>query len=132
AMDYYVTAVDANNNVIARAGEENAPAGHVSIVGHRTYAPPALPGRMPPEQCGETECPPGMTCSGHHTAGGPAHSVGGGNAHLGDPCSSDGECGDGLVCSEGSCAAGEHESHHDNGPSNRRVFDIDVGGGFGL
>ncbi|MBI5513263.1 MAG: hypothetical protein HY909_05810 [Deltaproteobacteria bacterium] len=132
AIEYYVTALDANQNTVGSVGSENSPV-RVSIVTRRTQPAPSLPGAMPPQRCTESECPPGMT--------GPQCSSGGneprGNGGPGDPCTSDNACGSGLHCSEGSCVFGEAPDRSGGGGGGGGAggraprFSIDVGGGLG-
>ncbi len=108
SMEYYVTAVDANTQVVATVGSESSPV-QVSIVSRRSHPAPSLPGRAPSETCASDaeECPPGITgpqCRRPTPRGG-----------LGDPCSSNSGCGDGLHCDAGACAVGESSS--ETGPS---------------
>lgn len=46
SMEYYVTAVDANTQVVATVGSESSPV-QVSIVSRRSHPAPSLPGRAP-------------------------------------------------------------------------------------
>lgn len=124
-VEYYVTAEDDSGRVIAAAGTPQQPV-RVNIVHTRTQPAPALPGRMPREQCGE-DCPPGMTGPQCRNSG--SSSGERGQRQLGDPCSSDSQCATGLHCQEGSCATGERSNS--SGPDFYR-FGIDLGGGIGL
>jgi hypothetical protein len=131
SIDYYVTAVDASGSTIASAGSETAPV-HVPIVTRRTRPAPSLPGRNPPETCGD-ECPPGM--SGPNCHGGAR-----GNGQLGDPCTSNNACAEGMHCDGGACAPGEPGEEGGGGggeepgttPAVRFPrFSFDLGGGIG-
>jgi hypothetical protein len=134
SMEYYVTAVDANTQVVATVGSETSPV-QVSIVSRRSHPAPSLPGRAPPETCAADteECPPGITgpqCRSQHTAAR-------GNRGLGDPCASNEECGEGLHCDAGACGVGEAsgggetpEPTDPNAPRTSR-FSFDFGGGIG-
>jgi hypothetical protein len=130
-LDYYVTAHDAAGTVIGSAGSEDQPF-RVSIVRARTRPAPALPGRMPPETCGE-DCPPGMTGPQCRRGGGAGS---GGQRQLGDPCDNNDQCGSGMVCREGSCSSdGGGEGGGGGGGSSefyRVGFELGFGAGFGL
>ncbi len=133
-MEYYVTAVDSDSRVVATVGSETSPV-QVSIVTRRSHPAPSLPGRAPPETCASDaeECPPGMTGPQCH-AHAPAH----GARSFGDPCASNSECGEGLHCDAGACAAGEASSSGDQpatpdpNATRHARFSFDLGGGFGL
>lgn len=94
AVEYYIVAFATDGSPLGFAGTQSAPV-RVPIVARRTQPAPALPGRAPPEQCVEAECPPGMEG---------CHSRRGGGA-AGSTCSSDGDCGSGLVCRDDMCVA---------------------------
>jgi hypothetical protein len=133
-VEYYVSAQDASGAELASAGSEGAPV-QVSIVARRTAPAPALPGRMPPDTCagGMDECPPGMTGPQCRPRGGASTRRGG----LGDACTSNDECGEGMRCDGGACAATEGGSGGDEprpSASTDRFqrFTMDVGGGVGL
>ncbi len=132
SLDYYVTATDDAGAALANASTAEAPT-HINVVGARTQPAPALPGRMPPEQCGE-DCPPGMTgpqC--RHGGGGGGGATERGHRQLGDPCENNNQCGEGMHCSEGACASGEPAHSGGGGPSGpqaewyRFAFDLGVG-----
>lgn len=95
-IQYYIVAFDSDENPIGFSGSEQEPVA-VPIVSSRNEPPPALPGAPPPEQCTETECPPGM----------PGCNSGGGSAGLGDTCRDTSECRGGLTCEDNFCVAGE-------------------------
>lgn len=126
SIEYYVAALDASGSVVGTAGASSTP-NRVSIVRTRTRPAPALPGRMPPEQCRE-DCPPGMTGPQCHNRGG----GGGGTRQMGDPCERNDQCSEGLHCDAGSCAAGEPSGGTPAPRSNHYIFGIDVGAGVGL
>ncbi|MBL8601554.1 MAG: hypothetical protein JNK72_06490 [Myxococcales bacterium] len=125
SIDYYVQAQDSGGSVVAGVGSDASPV-HIPIVTTRQHAAPSLPNRAPPATCGE-ECPPGMSgpsCRGAH-----------GSRGLGDVCSANNECGEGLYCDAGACAEGSGGSTEPSGPSNTSRFSrftIDIGGGLGL
>jgi len=132
SMEYYVTAVDANTQVVATVGSETSPV-QVSIVARRSHPAPSLPGRTPPETCAADteECPPGMTGPQCRTR--PAAR---GNRGLGDPCASNDECGEGLHCDAGACGVGEAASTEPTEPTDPRAprasrFSFDLGAGIG-
>ena len=134
-MEYYVTAVDANTQVVATVGSETSPV-QVAIVTRRSHPAPALPGRTPPETCAADteECPPGMT--GPQCRRQPAAR---GNRGLGDPCAANEECGEGMHCDAGACGVGEassgggDEPPESTDPNTVRTsrFSLDFGGGIG-
>jgi hypothetical protein len=126
-VEYYVTALDESGNVIASAGSAEAPT-RVPVVRTRTQPAPALPGRMPAEQCRE-DCPPGM--SGPQCRGGGGEG-GRGQRQLGDPCESNNQCAEGMHCEAGSCAAGEQGGGQGGAGPEIYRFAIDIGGGVGL
>ena len=132
SMEYYVTAVDANTQVVATVGSETSPV-QVPIVARRSHPAPSLPGRTPPETCAADteECPPGMTGPQCRTR--PAAR---GNRGLGDPCASNDECGEGLHCDAGACGVGEAVSTEPTEPTDPRAprpsrFSFDLGAGIG-
>jgi|GEM_PF-1142978 hypothetical protein len=132
SMEYYVTAVDANTQVVATVGSETSPV-QVSIVTRRSHPAPALPGRSPPETCAADteECPPGMT--GPQCRSRPAAR---GNRGLGDPCAANDECGEGLHCDAGACGVGEPSATDPTEPTDPSAvrtsrFSLDFGGGIG-
>lgn len=125
---YYIVAFARDGNPLGFAGSQSAPI-EVNIVTSRTTSAPALPGRAPPEQCGEEECPPGMPCSNASSGGG------GGRRGMGESCSSDSECNSGN-CEDDLCASGSGGSSGD-GPgeptaSSAPAFFARVGGTAGL
>ena len=94
SVEYYIVAFGSDGSPIGFAGTQNEPIA-VQIVTSRTQPAPALPGRAPPETCGETECPPGMSgCAS------------GGGAGMGASCISNSDCGSGLVCDDDLCVTG--------------------------
>jgi hypothetical protein len=121
-LDYFVTAHDEAGTVIASAGSEDQPF-RVSVVRTRTRPAPALPGRMPPEACGE-DCPPGMSGPQCRRGGG----GGRGARQLGDPCDAAEQCAEGLTCREGSCA--QDTGGGGGAPASWYRFGFDIGGGF--
>ena len=124
---YYIVAFARDGNPLGFAGSQSAPI-EVNIVTTRTSAAPALPGRAPPEQCGEEECPPGMPCSN-------ASSSGGARRGMGESCSSDSECNSGN-CEDDLCASGSGGSSGDEPgeatASSAPAFFARVGGTAGL
>lgn len=132
SMEYYVTAVDANTQVVATVGSETSPV-QVSIVARRSHPAPSLPGRAPSETCAADteECPPGMT--GPQCRSRPGAR---GNRGLGDPCAANEECGEGLHCDAGACGVGEASSGEPTEPTDPRAprasrLSFDLGGGIG-
>jgi hypothetical protein len=124
-VEYFIVAFDEEGQQIGNAGTPQNPVS-VPIVAQRTAPAPALPGQAPPAQCkGGDECPPGMPgCS----------SGGAGNGGLGDTCSSNRDCGTGLVCDDDFCAVGERDDDEFGSKKKKKgkqapfFFDI----GFGL
>lgn len=95
-VQYYIVAFGGDGSPLGFAGTQSDPV-TVPIVGSRTHPAPALPGRAPPQQCGETECPPGMEgCNAQRSGAG-----------MGATCMVDADCGSGLVCRDDLCVAGE-------------------------
>ena len=74
---YYIVAFGSDGSPMGFAGAQASPI-TVPIVSARTMEAPALPGRAPPTQCVDRECPPGK--AGCASRGGPAR---------GDTCPSD-------------------------------------------
>jgi len=78
-VSYYIVAFATDGSPMGFAGTSSDPVS-VAIVSSRTQPAPALPGRAPPDTCGEEECPPGMAgCSA-------------GAGQPGDSCSSNSDC----------------------------------------
>jgi hypothetical protein len=77
-VSYYLVAFGDDGSPIGFSGSQTQPI-TVPVVAIRTTEAPSLPGRAPPVQCGEHECPPGMPCSG-------------GGGQMGDSCSTDADC----------------------------------------
>ena len=116
-VDYYIVAFDADGGPMGTAGSPEQPFS-IPVVSQRTLPPAALPGQIPPEQCSEEECPPGMECD---------H---GGSAGLGDTCVVSGDCRSGLSCSDNFCVAEEEDG--DSEPGETIGFFADVGFSAGL
>lgn len=122
-VQYYIVAFDTSGAPMGFAGSAEEPFS-VSIVTARTQPAPALPGQAPPEQCTETECPPGM----------PGCTSGRGNAGLGDTCRSTQECRAGLVCDDEFCVAdaGDGGGGGSSEPGEFSRFFLEVGFNIGL
>lgn len=122
-VEYFVVALDAEDNQIGNAGSPEHPIS-IPIVAERTEAAPSLPGQVPPAQCAaENECPPGMPGCG-------------GGAGLGETCSQDSDCQSGLVCADDFCSAGARASSSESSTTAtkhlaKRMF-VDVNLGVGL
>ena len=116
-VEYYIAAFDGDGDAMGTAGSPEQPFS-VSIVSQRTLPPAALPGQIPPEQCSDAECPPGMECASGGTAG------------LGDTCVVDADYRTGLSCSDNFCIAGEEDE--DSEPGETIGFFADVGFSAGL
>lgn len=96
-VEYYLVAFASDGSPLGFAGTEDQPLS-VPIVGERSVPPPSLPGRAPPAQCSDRECPPGMSC---------------GSGGLGDTCTADGDCGAGLSCEDNFCVSGDDDAGDD-------------------
>ncbi|MAC25225.1 MAG: hypothetical protein CMH59_01830 [Myxococcales bacterium] len=125
-VQYYIVAFDRDGAPMGFAGSAEEPFS-VPIVTDRTQPPPALPGQAPPQQCTESECPPGM----------PGCESGRGNAGLGDTCMETRDCRAGLSCDDNFCVA--EEGGGGGGEDGDGLFDglarivtFDVGFTFGL
>jgi hypothetical protein len=115
----------------------------VPIVSTRTQPEPALPGRPAPQQCSaDEECPPGMAGCARRNGGG-GGGGGNGSGGMGDSCSRNSDCGQGLVCDDDLCSIGsgdrddEESGGGDEGDSGggggeQARFFIDVGAGLGF
>jgi hypothetical protein len=92
-VEYYIVVYASDNTPLGFAGTQQQPI-EVPIVTSRSHPEPALPGRPPPQRCSlDDECPPGMAgCSGRGSAG------------MGDPCRSNRDCSEGLVCEDDLCS----------------------------
>ena len=116
-VEYYIAAFGDDGDAMGTAGSPEEPFA-VGIVTQRTLPPPALPGQIPPEQCTDTECPPGMECASGGTAG------------LGDTCVANADCRTGLSCQDNFCIAEVDDD--DDGPGETIGFFADVGFSIGL
>lgn len=91
AVEYYIAVLGTDGQLLGTAGTEAQPQ-KTAIVKTLTAQPPALPESAPPEKC-EEECPPwNPNCN---------EDCG----QLGDLCSDDSDCCDGMACDDGVCAA---------------------------
>jgi hypothetical protein len=120
-VSYYIEAFDEGGERMGTAGTSESPFA-VEIVSFRTMPAPALPGQPAPEQCTDTECPPGMECNQS------------GNAGLGATCVDTSECRAGLTCSDNFCIASEHEVDGDEPADNGDMprFFADIGFTLGI
>ncbi|MFO0696800.1 MAG: OmpA family protein [Polyangiales bacterium] len=117
SIDYYLVAYGSGSRVLGTVGSEQNPY-TVRIVTARRFAPPALPGRAPPEPCSQAECPPGQAgCRGRART--PAATAVAGA--LGATCRSDSECQSDLQCRDNLCGARE-------APRETRRFFVQLGG----
>jgi len=117
-VEYFIVAKDSDGKQIGNAGTPQAPIS-VPIVAQRSQPAASLPGQAPPSQCsGGDECPPGMPGCG-------------GKKGLGDTCSTDNDCGEGLVCADDFCATGEREEADEPGDGRAPRFFLDFGGSIG-
>lgn len=99
-LSYYIVAFGRDGSPIGFAGSQSAPV-RVPIVTARTQSAPALPGRAPPEQCRDDECPPGMAGCSHGGAGSSRRGATG--RGLGEACSRDSDCASNH-CEDDLCA----------------------------
>ncbi len=120
-VEYFIVAKDAAGKQVGNAGTPQNPVA-VPIVATRTQPPAALPGQAPPAQCAQTEeCPPGMPgCKKR------------GNKQMGDTCTADSECGEGLICKDDFCSIGERSEGDDeeSGDAPRWSFSLGFVGGL--
>lgn len=65
-LEYYVVVFGEGSRELAHAGTAERPFA-IRIVRARRYAPPALPGRVPPPQCSDHECPPSLPSCRRHS-----------------------------------------------------------------
>lgn len=120
-VTYYIVVFAPDGSPVGSAGTQRQPV-RVPIVTTRTQAEPSLPGRAAPQQCSsDEECPPGMAgCTASH-----------GSAGMGETCSRDGDCGEGLICEDDLCTLGSRDGDGDGDepstPGNQARFFIDVG-----
>jgi hypothetical protein len=92
SLQYYLVAYDESDTPLGYSGTADRPIS-VRIVSTRSQPPPALPGRAPPEQCTDTECPPDMPgCNGG-----------------GQTCLSSSECPTGFSCVDDMCTSDDDE-----------------------
>ena len=95
-MQYYIVAFSDDGSPVGFAGTADDPI-EVPIVSTRSTPPPSLPGQVPPEPCGDEECPPGMPgCTGSDRRGG-----------MGDSCRNPSDCRAGLTCEDDLCVTGD-------------------------
>ncbi len=125
SIEYYIVAFGNDGSPVGFAGTQTDPYS-VPIVGSRSHPAPALPGRAPPQTCGDEECPPGMAgCA----------SGGGGGGGMGSTCRMDGECASGLVCRDDLCVTDSSGGGGGGGggdDGNMPRFFIHAGGTLGL
>lgn len=127
SVRYYIVAFGEDGSPVGFVGTQNDPL-EVAIVSRRNMPAPALPGRRPPEQCRDEECPPGM--SGCDKLGRNAEEEDEYDRMegVGAFCSSDEDCGEGLACVEDLCELSEGGG----GDSDAPRFFLQVGGVVGL
>ncbi|MCC6523476.1 MAG: hypothetical protein IT373_12530 [Polyangiaceae bacterium] len=100
---FYITAVDAENNVLGTAGTRKAPQ-ETMIKNALDDDPPSLPGEDPPKKCtAATECPPDFP--GCSKPKGDQR----GDKGWGASCEATQECKEGFICKDGSCEQGEDD-----------------------
>ncbi len=132
-VSYYIVVFAPDGSPVGSAGTQRQPV-RVPIVATRTQPEPSLPGRAAPQQCSaDEECPPGMAGCSH--GGGGGHGSGG----MGDTCSRDGDCGEGLICEDDLCTAGSRGDGEGGGGGDepgtlddQARFFIDFGGTIGF
>lgn len=129
-VSYYIVVFGSDGSPLGFSGSQSAPI-TVPIVSSRTQPAPALPGRAPPDQCVEAECPPGMEhCQ--RGGGGGGGLPGDGERQLGESCMSDQQCASGN-CEDDLCAdGGGGGGAPGTGMAAAPRFFIRVGGGMGL
>jgi len=91
---YYITAVDADDRILATAGTAQTPFEALVVTALQGQPGPALPGATSPGVCVEVECPPGL--SGAECEPPPYLKIG-------DGCDTDRECQPGLTCDDEMC-----------------------------
>jgi hypothetical protein len=127
-VSYYIVVFAPDGSPVGSAGTQRQPV-RVPIVTTRTQPEPSLPGRPAPQQCSsDTECPPGMAGCGAR-----------GSAGMGDSCSRDNDCGEGLICEDDLCTVGSREGDEGGGgggepgaASDQARFFIDFGATMGF
>jgi len=140
---YYIVVFAPDGSPVGSAGTQRQPV-RVPIVSTRTQPEPALPGRPAPQQCSaDEECPPGMAGCARRNGGGGGGGGGSGSGGMGDSCSRNSDCGQGLVCDDDLCSigsgdrddeepgGGDEDSSGGGGGEQARFF-IDVGAGLGF
>ncbi len=115
-VEYFVLAFDAAGEKIGNAGSPENPVS-VPIVSVRSQPAPSLPGEVPPSSCGGDD--------GGYSA---VASMGREGA-LGDTCTDDSQCGEGLVCYDNFCALGQRKKKDDDDDGEASRFYFDLGGG---
>ncbi|MFT3921503.1 MAG: hypothetical protein QM778_03105 [Myxococcales bacterium] len=126
-VEYFIVAFDAAGEKIGTAGSPENPVS-VPVVAVRSQPAPSLPGEVPPSQCG----------GGEEAAAVSTTSVAamGHEGSLGDTCTSDSQCGEGLVCFDNFCAMGERKKDDDDdddeSDGDAARFYIDLGAGVAL
>ena len=115
-IEYYIVAFD-GERVVGSVGSAESPRS-IAIVQTRSFAPAALPGMSPPEQCIENECPPGMP--GCESRDG-----------VGDTCVTSSDCSPGLSCEDNFCVSEDEDDDDDD--DDAPVFFLRAGfaAGFG-
>jgi hypothetical protein len=138
---YYIVVFAPDGSPVGSAGTQRQPV-RVPIVSTRTQPEPALPGRPAPQQCSaDEECPPGMAGCARRNGGGGGGSGSGG---MGDSCSRNSDCGQGLVCDDDLCSIGSGERDDEEsgdgdgdgddsgGGGEQARFFLDFGAGLGF
>lgn len=106
---YYLQGFDANNDVVATAGDRNNPY-KVPVTREPVAEPPALPGASPPTQCADTgDCPPNFPgCKKGPGPTGPSDSTEPVGKEGGAFCEEDSECQSGK-CDDNKCTEPERK-----------------------
>jgi hypothetical protein len=116
SVEYYLVAFGSDDEPMGYAGTAEEPIS-IPIVTSRSAAAPALPGRAPPEQCTDAECPPGMNCASQGS----------------QTCLSSAECPLGQECVDNFCVGGDDDDDDDDDSSGGDPwrFFFHVGGFWG-
>ncbi len=117
SVEYFVLAYDEAGEKVGNAGTPENPVS-VPVVSMRSQPAPSLPGGVPPSQCG-----------GGEAAAAPSVAYMGREGVMGDTCSVDNECGEGLVCHDNFCALGDRKNKKkdSDGEAPRFYFDLGIG-----
>lgn len=122
SVEYFVLGYDEAGEKIGNAGTPENPVS-VPIVSVRSEPAPSLPGAIPPTQCGG-----GETAAYAAAASAPSISNMGREGVMGDTCSVDNDCGEGLVCHDNFCALGNRKNKKSSDGERPGIyFDLGIG-----